>query len=35
VKIERIRLERRAIDLDPPFLVAWDPNPRHSFEATL
>jgi D-galactarolactone cycloisomerase len=35
VKITRIRLERRAIDLDPPFLAAWDPNPRGSFEATL
>jgi D-galactarolactone cycloisomerase len=35
VKIIRIRLERRAIDLDPPFLAAWDPNPRRSFEATL
>ncbi len=35
MKIERIRLERRAIDLDPPFLAAWDPNPRRSFEATL
>jgi D-galactarolactone cycloisomerase len=35
VRITRIRLERRAIDLDPPFLAAWDPSPRRSFEATL
>jgi L-alanine-DL-glutamate epimerase-like enolase superfamily enzyme len=35
VKITGIRLERRAIDLDPPFLAAWDPEPRRSFEATL
>jgi L-alanine-DL-glutamate epimerase-like enolase superfamily enzyme len=35
VKITRIRIERREIALDPPFLAAWDPNPRRSFEATL
>jgi D-galactarolactone cycloisomerase len=35
VKITRIRLERRQIELDPPFLAAWDPDPRRSFEATL
>jgi D-galactarolactone cycloisomerase len=35
VKITRIRLERRTIELDPPFLAAWDPDPRRSFEATL
>jgi L-alanine-DL-glutamate epimerase-like enolase superfamily enzyme len=35
VKIERVRLERRSIDLDPPFLAAWDPEPRRSFEATI
>jgi D-galactarolactone cycloisomerase len=35
VKIERIRIERRTLDLDPPFDAAWDPNPRRSFEATL
>jgi D-galactarolactone cycloisomerase len=35
VRITRIHLERRTIDLDPPFLAAWDPNPRRSFEATL
>jgi L-alanine-DL-glutamate epimerase-like enolase superfamily enzyme len=35
VKIERVRLERRSIKLDPPFNAAWDPEPRRSFEATL
>jgi D-galactarolactone cycloisomerase len=35
VKIERIRLERRSIELDPPFNAAWDPEPRRSFEATI
>jgi D-galactarolactone cycloisomerase len=35
VKITKIRLERRTLPLDPPFLAAWDPNPRTSFEATL
>jgi D-galactarolactone cycloisomerase len=35
VKITRIRLERRTLPLDPPFLAAWDPTPRTSFEATL
>jgi len=35
VKIERVRLERRSINLDPPFFAAWDPEPRRSFEATI
>ena len=35
MKIERVRLERRSIELDPPFHAAWDPVPRRSFEATL
>jgi D-galactarolactone cycloisomerase len=35
VKIERVRLERRSIELDPPFEAAWDPKPRRSFEATI
>jgi D-galactarolactone cycloisomerase len=35
VRITRIRLERRELDLDPPFVAAWDPDPRRSFEATL
>jgi D-galactarolactone cycloisomerase len=35
VKITRTRIERRELDLDPPFFAAWDPDPRRSFEATL
>ena len=35
MKIERVRLERRSIELDPPFNAAWDPEPRRSFEVTL
>ena len=35
MRIERVRLERRSIELDPPFHAAWDPEPRRSFEATL
>ena len=35
MKIERVRLERRSIELDPPFEAAWDPKPRRSFEATI
>lgn len=35
MKIERVRIERRSIELDPPFHAAWDPVPRRSFEATL
>jgi D-galactarolactone cycloisomerase len=35
VKISRIRIERRTLPLEPPFVAAWDPIPRTSFEATL
>lgn len=35
MRIRRIRVERRTIPLDPPFLAAWDPNPRTAFEAAL
>lgn len=35
MKITRIRIQRRSLELDPPFLAAWDPDPRSSFEATL
>jgi D-galactarolactone cycloisomerase len=35
VRITRIRLHRLRLPLDPPFHAAWDPVPRHSFEATL
>jgi D-galactarolactone cycloisomerase len=35
MRINRIRIERRALELDPPFCAAWDPVPRDRFEATL
>jgi D-galactarolactone cycloisomerase len=35
MRITAIRLERRALDLNPPFRAAWDPVPRSRFEATL
>src|ERR687891_623694 len=35
MKITAIRLERRLLELDPPFTAAWDPVPRRRFEATL
>jgi L-alanine-DL-glutamate epimerase-like enolase superfamily enzyme len=35
MRITAIRLERRALELDPPFAAAWDPVPRTRFEATL
>jgi L-alanine-DL-glutamate epimerase-like enolase superfamily enzyme len=35
VRITAVRLRRLRIPLDPPFPAAWDPEPRHSFEATL
>jgi len=35
VKITGIRLRRLRLPLDPPFEPAWDPAPRHAFEATL
>lgn len=35
VKIIDIRLRRLRLDLDPPFLAAWDPTPRSSFAATI
>jgi D-galactarolactone cycloisomerase len=35
VRITGIRLRRLRLPLDPPFLAAWDPQPRRSFEATL
>src|SRR5918999_4968629 len=30
-----IEVRRYAFPLDPPFQAAWDPNPRHSQEASL
>jgi D-galactarolactone cycloisomerase len=35
VKITAIRLDRMRLNLDPPFLAAWDPVPRGHFDATL
>lgn len=35
MKITAIRLERPTLQLEPPFLAAWDPVPRRRFEATL
>jgi L-alanine-DL-glutamate epimerase-like enolase superfamily enzyme len=35
VKITAIRLDRMRLPLSPPFLAAWDPVPRHHFDATL
>jgi L-alanine-DL-glutamate epimerase-like enolase superfamily enzyme len=35
VKITAVRLERLALELDPPFHAAWDPSPRTRFDATL
>ena len=35
MKITGIRLRRLRFPLDPPFLAAWDPLARRSFEATL
>jgi D-galactarolactone cycloisomerase len=34
-KITAIRTQRLRLPLDPPFLAAWDPAPRRSFEATI
>jgi D-galactarolactone cycloisomerase len=35
LRITAIRLQRLVLPLDPPFLAAWDPTPRRSFEATI
>jgi len=35
VRIEAIEIERLAIELDPPFHAAWDPEPRRRFEASI
>jgi D-galactarolactone cycloisomerase len=35
VRITAIRIQRLRLPLDPPFLAAWDPEPRRTFEATL
>lgn len=35
MRITGIRLQRLMLPLEPPFLAAWDPAPRRSFEATI
>jgi L-alanine-DL-glutamate epimerase-like enolase superfamily enzyme len=35
VRITAIRCQRLVLPLEPPFLAAWDPEPRRSFEATV
>lgn len=34
MKITDITLDRLQLELDPPFNAAWDPEPRHHFDAT-
>jgi len=35
LRITAIRCQRLVLPLEPPFLAAWDPAPRRSFEATI
>ena len=35
MRISSIRCQRLRLQLDPPFLAAWDPVPRRVFEATI
>lgn len=35
MRITGVRLRRLRLPLDPPFVAAWDPEPRRAFEATL
>jgi D-galactarolactone cycloisomerase len=35
VKITAVRCQRLRLPLDPPFLAAWDPEPRQHFDATI
>jgi D-galactarolactone cycloisomerase len=35
LRITAIRRRRLRLPLDPPFLAAWDPDPRRHFEATI
>jgi L-alanine-DL-glutamate epimerase-like enolase superfamily enzyme len=35
VRITAIRLRRLLVPLDPPFMAAWDPEPRRSFAVTI
>lgn len=35
MRITAIRTQRLRLPLEPPFLAAWDPQPRREFEATI
>ncbi len=35
MRITGIRIERLRLPLEPPFAAAWDPSPRHSFQAAI
>jgi D-galactarolactone cycloisomerase len=35
VKITRISVQHLSLELDPPFLAAWDPSPRTRFDAAI
>jgi len=35
MRITAIHLQQLRLPLDPPFLAAWDPSPRRTFEATI
>jgi D-galactarolactone cycloisomerase len=35
VKITDIRVTEHVVELDPPMHAAWDPDPRHTFAATV
>jgi D-galactarolactone cycloisomerase len=35
MQITAIHLQRLRLPLDPPFVAAWDPNPRRHFDATV
>lgn len=35
MKIDRIEIRHYRIELDPPFLASWDPNPRRTFTNTV
>src|SRR5579875_1281700 len=35
MKITRISVQHLSLELDPPFLAAWDPSPRMHFDAAI
>jgi len=35
LRITAVKLQRLRIELEPPFEAAWDPTPRHRFDATI